>query len=114
MPPGASSREVTQTRRPPARPSSDQRGRYSPAGALDQHRVARPGARLAEEHPVRGQPGRRQAGRLGEAQLGRLVDQVGRRAPRPVSAKRARDSARTAATAAGRRWRRMPAKSADR
>ena len=69
-------RLVTQTRKPPARASMISGGGHPAAGALDEHGVARPRAALDEQHPVGGQPGRRQAGGLLEAQRRRLGHEV--------------------------------------
>ena len=76
----------------------DDRGGHPAARALHQHGRARLDAGLVEQHPVRGQPGRRQAGRLLEGQRGRLGHQV---APRYGDALGEAPSCRSESTSGG-------------
>ncbi len=55
----------------------DQRRRDASPGALHQDGVPRREPGLGEQHPVRREPGRRQAGRVGPGEPGRLGHQVG-------------------------------------
>ena len=84
----------------PARRAPWRRRRPHPGSA-----PCRPAADpMDEQHPVRGQPGGRQAGGLGEGQLGRLVQQV--RGGHPTCGQRARE-ALEAASGEGS-WSRRP------
>ncbi len=91
-----------------ARPAQqDQRGRDAAAGPLDQHGRAGLEPGPAEQHPVGGQVGGRQAGRLLEGQR-RPAWAAGCAAAPPPARRTCRRTARTAASAAGRASRRAP------
>ena len=62
------------------RPREDyHRSGHPSTGTLHEHGVAGAQVRLGEQHPVRGQPGRGQTGRLFERQAVGLGDDVARR-----------------------------------
>ena len=63
----------------------DQRRRHATAGPLHEHAVAGPEPALGEEHPVRRQPGGRQAGGLLEGQRGGLRYDVAARHRHPLA-----------------------------
>ena len=71
-------RPVTHMRSPAAAPERDRRRGDATAGSLHENGVTRADARLDEEHPIRRQPRRRQAGGLGPGSSGDLATRLRR------------------------------------